>query len=150
MKYGDELILDLHGCDPALFTAARIEEFMRGFCDKILDMTRGPFHVWGFDDPLEKAQAASHLKGTSAIQFIETSNVTIHCLDDLGSVYLNVFSCKPFDVRSAIRFCSAFFHADTWVSEIVTRSSVGSVSSVVKSPLRSSLLPCGADCGGGD
>ena len=59
--------------------------------------------------PPEECQTEPHLKGTSAVQFIMTSNITIHTLDLLGSVYLNIFSCKNFDVKKATEFSRKFF-----------------------------------------
>jgi len=97
VSYGKELILDLHHCDPATFTRASIEAFFIAVCSST-GMQREDLHFW--DDvgvPKEERQTGSHLVGTSAIQFITTSNITIHTLDLLGKVFINFFSCKDFD-----------------------------------------------------
>ena len=52
----------------------------------------------------EEQQTEPHLKGTTAIQFIMTSNIVIHTLDILKAVYLNVFSCKEFDGKIVKEF----------------------------------------------
>jgi S-adenosylmethionine/arginine decarboxylase-like enzyme len=54
-----------------------------------------------------------HLKGTSAIQFITTSNITIHTLDLLGAVYLNIFSCKEFEAEVVKEFSENWFKGKT-------------------------------------
>ncbi len=59
--------------------------------------------------PEEYNKAPAHLKGTSAIQFISTSNITIHTLDDMKRVYLNVFSCKPFPSHMAAVYTEKYF-----------------------------------------
>ena len=108
-SYGKELILDLHGCDPARFTRSAIKEFFWELCDRI-DMQAEDFHFW--DDlgiPEEEKETEPHLVGTSAIQFIKTSNITIHTLDLMGAVYLNIFSCKEFDVGTVQSYCLEFF-----------------------------------------
>lgn len=108
-NYGKELILDLHDCDPKKFTRKTITRYFKELCD-LIDMERHDIHWW--DDvglPPEECQTLPHLKGTSAIQFITTSNVTIHTLDILKSVYLNIFSCKEFDGRVAAEFSRKFF-----------------------------------------
>ncbi len=46
-----------------------------------------------------------------------TSNVTIHTLDLLKAVYLNIFSCKDFDPKVAAAFSRKFFKG-----KIVTRA----------------------------
>lgn len=102
--YGQECILDVH--DSRVFGRERIESFCADLCD-MLGMIREDLHFWDYDDdPEEYAKAPAHLKGTSAVQFIRTSNITIHALDELRRLYVNVFSCKPFDafvVRDFVR-----------------------------------------------
>ena len=62
-----------------------------------------------------------HRKGTSAIKFIIRSNITIHTLDLLGHVYLNIFSCKPFDADRASEFSAAWFDGDVVASHVIDR-----------------------------
>ncbi len=76
----------------------------------MIDMERCELFWW--DDyglPEEEKQTQPHLKGTSAVQFIMTSNITIHTLDLMGNVYLNIFSCKDFDTKKAADFSRKFF-----------------------------------------
>ena len=109
--YGKELILDLHGCDPKNFTRARIQEFLERLCARI-GMTAEDLHFWDdLDTPEAERETEPHLVGTSAIQFIKTSNITIHTLDLLQRVYINIFSCKEFDSDDAARFSVRFFGA---------------------------------------
>ena len=109
MKYGKELIIDLKNCDVSKFTREAIEEYMIGLCD-LIDMERSDLHFW--DDigvPQEERQTSPHTKGTSAIQFILTSNITIHTLDLVGEVYVNIHSCKEFSDFYALQFTRDFF-----------------------------------------
>jgi S-adenosylmethionine/arginine decarboxylase-like enzyme len=67
-------------------------------------------HFWDdLDTPDEEKETEPHLVGTSAIQFIKTSNITVHTLDLLKRVYLNLFSCKDFDSDAAVAYCVDFF-----------------------------------------
>jgi len=112
-NYGKELILDLHECDTSTFTRESIEEYFIQLCVKI-DMTRCDLHFWDdFGLPPEQCQTLPHLKGTSAIQFIKTSNITIHTLDIMKRVYLNIFSCKDFDPAVAEGFSLEWFGGKT-------------------------------------
>lgn len=107
--YGKEIILDLHNCNNKLFTRRNLRRFFKNLCKEI-DMEACDLHFW--DDvgvPKHLKQTEPHLKGTSAIQFIKTSNITIHTLDILKSVYLNIFSCKDFDGKIVEKFCSNYF-----------------------------------------
>lgn len=121
-QYGTELILDMKGGDPKKFTRVQIEVFMKELCD-LLGMERADLHFWDYDNEEEKAEAPDHLCGTTAIQFIYTSNITIHTLDRTGSVMLNIFSCKSFDHEEATRFCISFFSVHTYKSQTIGRYS---------------------------
>jgi S-adenosylmethionine/arginine decarboxylase-like enzyme len=73
-------------------------------------MQREDIHFWDYkDDPEEKEKAPRHLKGTSCVQFITTSNITIHTLDDLKKVFINVFSCKDFNSKVVCDFTLEYF-----------------------------------------
>ncbi len=107
--YGKELILDLHGCNAGKFNRKMIDRYFKELC-ALIDMKRCELFWW--DDyglPPEECQTEPHLKGTSAVQFILTSNITIHTLDILKNVYLNIFSCKNFDEAKVANFSKNFF-----------------------------------------
>ncbi len=108
-KYGKEFIMDLHNCDTKTFTRKSIEKYFVEVC-KLIDMKRIKLVWWDdFRVPKHLRQTEPHLKGISAIQFISTSNITIHTLDLLGNVYLNIFSCKHFFVYDLKKFTEAYF-----------------------------------------
>ncbi len=119
--YGTELIIDLYGCDVSRFYRANLDRFFAELCE-LLDMEQCDRHFWDyFDDPDEYDKAPDHLKGISAIQFISTSNITIHTLDVLERVYLNIFTCKELPEKKAVAFCIKFFDANTWNHRMITR-----------------------------
>lgn len=120
--YGKELILDLHGCDPSLFTRSAIKAFLKSLCD-LIEMERCDLHFWDYEDAKEKEGAPPHLAGTSVVQFIKTSNITIHTLDKLCAVYLNIFSCKEFDPQKVVMFAYSFFKAKSHLQTLVERTS---------------------------
>ena len=107
--YGSELILDLHDCDPSLFNRKSIGDYFNQLVEMI-NMEACELHFWDDEGlPPKECQTEPHLKGTSAIQFIMTSNITIHALDLLGKVFINVFSCKRFDPEVVIGFSEKWF-----------------------------------------
>lgn len=120
-KYGTELILDLHGCDPATFTRESISAYFERLC-VLIDMKREDLHFW--DDvgvPEEDKQTSPHTQGTSAVQFILTSSIVIHALDQLGAVYINMFSCKAFDPKVAEEFSVEWFRAGECSARFIDR-----------------------------
>ncbi len=120
-KYGKELIINLHECNPITFSRRKLERFFEKFCD-LIDMERADLHFWDYEGEEDLYDAApAHLKGTYAIQFIMTSNITIHTLDELKKVYINIFSCKDFDSEKAISFCANYFNGKLEKSTILER-----------------------------
>ncbi len=121
MEYGKELILDLHECNPEKFSRKALKKFLKHLCRKI-EMKRCQLHFWDYKGcPDEYAAAPDHLKGVSCIQFISTSNITIHTLDVLQKVFLNIFSCKPFDAETAAAFSAAYFEGEIATKQVVER-----------------------------
>ena len=114
-SFGLELVLDMYGCDVSLFTKANINKFFIGICKKI-NMERQGKPVFWHDN-----SKTPHLKGTSAMQFITTSNSVVHALEILGVVYINIFSCKMFDTKKATKFSKGFFKAEEVVKKIIER-----------------------------
>ncbi len=110
-KYGIELILDLHDCDETKFTRPSITEYFERLC-VLIDMKREDLHFWD-DEGLseEDRQTSPHTQGTSAVQFILTSSIVIHTLDQLKAVYINIFSCKEYDPKVAEKFSVEWFGA---------------------------------------
>lgn len=119
IPYGYELIVDLHNCNPTLFTQESIKRFCVGLCD-LIEMKREDFHVWA-SDPADYEKDPPHLHGVSVVQFITTSSLVVHTLPKLRYVFVNVFSCKTFDSVVAIDFISDFFDGDIAHSTFMRR-----------------------------
>ena len=120
-KYGIELILDLHGCDSLKFTRKSISKYFEELC-VLIDMKREELYFW--DDigiPEGDKQTSPHTQGTSAVQFILTSSIVIHTLDQLEAVYINIFSCKHYDPKVAEKFSIKWFGATEFSSRILNR-----------------------------
>ncbi|MEI6498425.1 MAG: S-adenosylmethionine decarboxylase [bacterium] len=120
-NYGKEVILDLHNCNPKKFNRRMIKSYFIELCD-LIEMQRCKLGWW--DDyglPIEERQTEPHLKGTSAIQFILTSNITIHTLDIMERVYLNIFSCKDFDGKVVRDFSAKWFESKVVNYKIIDR-----------------------------
>jgi len=119
--YGQELILDLHGCSSSRFTRPQIEEFFEELCE-LIDMEKCDLHFW--DDVGVSAgerQTDPKTKGTSAVQFILTSTIVIHTLDLMKAAYVNIFSCKEFDTDEAAKFTAEWFGSKEWTANVVIR-----------------------------
>ena len=121
VPYGYELILDLHGCDASTFNRKSLRGYFEKLCDEI-QMEREGLHFWDYDGvPDAEITTEAHLLGTSAVQFIKTSNVVIHTLDLLQATYVNIFSCKKYDAVVAQNLTQEWFGAATCRSTLIER-----------------------------
>ena len=119
--YGCELIIDLHECRSLPCTRLDLKMYLEELCG-IIDMQREDLHFWdyeGDDEAYEKAPV--HLKGISAVQFIKTSNITIHTLDELRRVYLNIFSCKVFNSFAVAVHAKGYFKGEIIKNQVIMR-----------------------------
>ena len=85
-------------------------------------MQREDLHFW--DDVAvseEDKQTSPHTQGTSAVQFILTSSIVIHALDQLRAVYINIFSCKVYDPKVAEEFSVKWFGANDYSARLLDR-----------------------------
>ena len=113
--------MDLHGCDVSKFNRTSLDEYFEKLC-KAIDMQKCERYFW--DDvglPEEEKQTSPHTKGTSAVQFILTSTIVVHTLDLLKAVYINIFSCKPFDEIVAEKITKEWFGANGCRSHFIER-----------------------------
>ena len=120
-NFGYELLLDLHGCDVSTFNRKSIKGYFKKICD-VIGMVREDLHFWDYEGiPEEERSTEAHMLGTSAIQFITTSNIVVHTLDLTGVVYINIFSCKDFSVEVAQKVTCDWFKAEECRTNFIER-----------------------------
>ena len=90
--WGYHLILDCHACDvPSIQSRDNVYNFIKNL---VRDIDMEPI-----GEPYIEYTAAefSDKAGFTAVQIIVTSSIVAHFIDSTGDLYLDVFSCKPFD-----------------------------------------------------
>lgn len=119
--YGYSSVLDVIDCDPDTFTRESIERFVVALCEAI-DMEREDLHFWDYEgDPKGYAAAPTHLRGVSAVQFIKTSSIVIHTLDDLRVVFIDLFSCKRYNKTVVKKVVENHFKGNLWFFQTFAR-----------------------------
>ncbi len=94
--------IDLSGCESAwLADPERIRGFVAELVPAIGMRRHGPTLVERF--------GTGTLEGWSALQFIETSSVTVHADEVDGRCFVDVFSCRPFDAGLALQIAREWF-----------------------------------------
>ncbi len=115
--FGWELSLDLYHCNPAKVRSREdILAFVIQLCDEVLEMKRFG-KPWAERFGLDRAETA----GYSVVQLIETSSIVGHFSELKNAVYLDIFSCKPFDQQVVCEFCRHYFEAERVIERFVER-----------------------------
>jgi S-adenosylmethionine/arginine decarboxylase-like enzyme len=94
--------IDLHDCDRRrVQDPSCICAFVPTVIDAIGMRAHGPLRLERFGD--------DDLEGWSAMQFIETSSITIHADEFSGRCFVDVFSCRAFDPEVVAAVAVAHF-----------------------------------------
>lgn len=92
-----------------------VKQYIKELCDEIKMKMYG--ETW-----IEKF--ASHdfrLYGITVLQAIETSSITAHFAENVGEIYLDVFSCAEYDPNKVLNFTNKFFECNGKVINISDR-----------------------------
>ena len=111
VPWGMLAAIDLHGCDEErLADSDNIRRFVPILIAAIGMRPHGGLMLDRFGD--------GELEGWSAMQFIETSSVTLHADEVFGRLFVDVFSCRPFDPDLAAEIAVEHFGGSATVTVI--------------------------------
>lgn len=106
--WGYHLILNARNCRPApIRSAESIAMFSKHLVTKI--------NMVPYGEPQVVLFGTGNKKGYTLVQLIETSNICAHFVEENNSMYLDVFSCKPFDAKDVKEVLHLYFapeHSD--------------------------------------
>lgn len=102
--WGHHLIINAGECSHSAITSAdTIYEFTKKLV-KDIDMV-------AYGEPQIVNFGSGNKAGYTLVQLIETSNICAHFVNETDDVYLDVFSCKPFDENVVVELVKTFFGA---------------------------------------
>ena len=113
MNWGKLAAINLYECDEKIKNKAEIKRFIKDLCKVIAMKPVGLAKVKRF--------GKDELEGYSALQFIETSSITCHFDETENRGFIDIFSCKEFDEKKALKFCKSFFNAKKTDIKILIR-----------------------------
>lgn len=102
--WGYHLMLDVHGCNDQIAD----RDHVIAFCDELVEVIE--MEPIGRPWVEQTAMHDPNKAGFTLVQIIQTSSIVAHFVDKPGDIYLDVFSCKQFDVK-AVEEC-----VDRWFS----------------------------------
>jgi len=95
--------IDIYDCDPETI---RSEEAIRRFVTELCELIEMKRYR---DTVVVHFGEEERVAGYSMVQLIETSLISAHFANLTNTVYLDVFSCKPYDPEIVADFSRRFF-----------------------------------------
>ena len=116
MGFGQHLMLDGYGCPyDTLTDLDRIYEFLNQ-CPDLIHMTKiMPPYTFKYSGKVPQDW------GLSGFVLIAESHISIHTFPEKGYLSIDVFSCKDFDVQTAVDFATKVFGITSQEIKIVDR-----------------------------
>lgn len=110
--------IDAHGCEPGhIRSHGKIQALIDGLVETARMMKHGPSYIERFGH-----EGRHPGPGFSAMQFIETSSVTVHCDEFENRAFIDLFSCAYFDPNAVCEFVKNFLHASDCAVVVTIRS----------------------------
>lgn len=103
--WGYSLHINLFKCDRFKITDKQyVTDYFYKICEEIKMTIYGvPYLVHFGKDP--------DVTGWSGFVFIEESNINFHLVENDNSAYIDIFSCKKFNIENAVAFTKEYFGA---------------------------------------
>lgn len=114
--WGYSTLLDCGGCDlEAITNPDTLKAWVKELVNRI-DMV-----PYGEPQIIHFGKNEYHLAGWTVIQLIETSNIIAHFNDNTGEGYIDIFSCKSYDIDDAISVVVEYFNPTKIRKSFLTR-----------------------------
>jgi S-adenosylmethionine/arginine decarboxylase-like enzyme len=112
--WGYHLTLDCASCDPeSIRSHDNIYNFTKQLV-KDIDMV-------AYGEPVIVNFGTENKAGYTMFQLIETSNICAHFANEDNTMYLDVFSCKPYDTDVVIELVKQYFKPEKIRPNYLTR-----------------------------
>lgn len=113
--WGVSCAIDIYDCTPeTIRDADAIRRFVAELCELI--------QMKAFGEPLVvHFGQEERIAGYSMVQLIETSLISAHFANQSNAVYLDVFSCRPYDKDAVVEFARRFFGGSRATSSVTVR-----------------------------
>ena len=113
--WGYALALDVSRCNPkSIRCPIHIANFSKTLVKEIDMVAYGQPHIVHF--------GTGNKAGFTLVQLIETSNITAHFCEEDNSIFFDVFSCKPYDIETAVKVVKDYFEPKIIHKHYIERS----------------------------
>jgi len=101
-SWGYHMMIDAAACNP---DAIRSKKTIAAFVKELVEA----INMVAFGKPQIVMFGTGNKRGYTLVQLIETSNITAHFVEETNDIYVDIFSCKTFDPKVAIRVFDKYF-----------------------------------------
>lgn len=112
--WGYHLMLDCSGCNGNVSIRDAIYDFNKELVDRIGMVAHG-------EPVIEHLLPGDVKQGYSLMQLITTSNICAHFMDNGGTAYIDIFSCREFDIEMAKKIVAKYFNPAKMRTMYLTR-----------------------------
>lgn len=114
--YGPHLMLDLNACDPRMLDDLDL-------CFKFLDSVPKKLKMTKITSPyvFRYPGLVPDEQGITGVVVIAESHVSLHTYPIKHYAFIDIFSCKPFDIEMAQNFCVEYFSSQSVKQHLVVR-----------------------------
>jgi len=114
--FGQHLTLDVSKCNRKKLSDINLVYDILSRLPAKLSMTKMTLpHVVKWLDP------GAVIEGISGFVMIAESHISIHTFPEKDYVFMDIFSCKPFDAEKAIKLLTSIFESKKFTKKIVKR-----------------------------
>jgi S-adenosylmethionine/arginine decarboxylase-like enzyme len=129
MSWGYHLMLDCSKCIPyTIRNKSNIISFAKNLVQNIEMVPYGEPQVHHFGE--------GNKAGYTLVQLIQTSNITAHFCEETDDMYLDVFSCKPFNSHIVYGTVHTYFRPAYITQKFVKRQAVENVMNLTERELK--------------
>lgn len=114
MTWGYHVCVDIAKCKPV---SIRCPITIANFTKKLVK----DIDMVAYGDPLIVKFGSGDKAGYTLVQLIETSNICAHFCEESDNAYIDVFSCKPYDVKVVEKVVHEFFGPKTMKTTYIER-----------------------------
>lgn len=112
--WGYHLVLDCAECDHNAITS---HDVIYNFTKQLV----ADINMIAYGEPQIVNFGTGNKAGYTLVQLIETSNICAHFVNENDTMYLDVFSCKPYDDETVVRLVEKYFGAKKIRRSYLTR-----------------------------
>jgi S-adenosylmethionine/arginine decarboxylase-like enzyme len=114
VAWGYHLIMDVFGCNASKIQCKNV---IYGFSRRLVK----DIDMIAYGEPIIVRFGEGNKFGFTLVQLIETSNITAHFCEETNNAFIDVFSCKPFEVKPVTKAVFEIFEAKKIDSSFIIR-----------------------------